>query len=358
MWILDIEGIKYYLFAGRKYTIGRKDDIDISIPIHGEKKNDGVSRNHAEIIIDALKEDNITNPNHTTPLLLKDLSKFGTTVNNQPVPGSISLKNGDTMTFGANPTLFKLSHFPLIFQCSKLNKFEKDEIISQLCKVDGRLVLNDDIDSFTHLICKDDSSPPTEKVGIAMISCRPIVSTQFIKQIYNRTILTDFPKEVDFPPTIDLSEWVNCSIEIMESRRRILQDLHFVFVSRESYDKYKRIIQYGGGSIDFDKELKNKWNQCLIVCPLDQKEELESKGNSTIKERDIFGLIASGNRELYCVLKEKVDPVEPPPKRIKSDTSGSIIMEFTDLIGPNGTKSFQKRNITSTSTIQHVELVE
>eukprot|EP01027_Heterolobosea_sp_BB2_P018021 GEZU01025448.1.p1 GENE.GEZU01025448.1~~GEZU01025448.1.p1 ORF type:complete len:117 (+),score=10.24 GEZU01025448.1:74-424(+) len=91
-----------WLSCGRKYTIGRK-GCDITI-----ETDKSISRNHAEIVVDQLKVEDIGDTGTRPKISIVDLSKYGTYVNGTKCPKMpVELQDGAIIRVGVYSTFYK-----------------------------------------------------------------------------------------------------------------------------------------------------------------------------------------------------------------------------------------------------------
>ncbi|KAL5993418.1 Mre11 complex subunit Nbs1 [Asimina triloba] len=151
--VLLAGGQKYYFSSKGTYKAGRK-DCDVAI------QNDrGVSRIHAEIIIDAMTSRDPaenTSDSFLSSVRIKDLAKYGTFINKgkeskavNELPNKVkTLKNGDQISFGTG--------------ASSTSTWNTE------C---------------THVIA-DDSTSVTERLICAIVAQKPVIRSDWIKYVF------------------------------------------------------------------------------------------------------------------------------------------------------------------------------
>jgi hypothetical protein len=130
----------------------------------------------------------------------------------------------------------RISRKPLNFLISRFSSqekkilFEKIKQIGKLknnSKIDGRVSENVEKD-FTHLICQQDDCLPTEKVLLALLREKPIITSKFIDQMLSKEIINQIPNSENYIPQLG-SEWKNFDLKKNEARKNILEGKTFLF---------------------------------------------------------------------------------------------------------------------------------
>lgn len=167
------------VFREGTYTIGRKDDCDISFP------NDrSVSRNHAALRIS------------NNEAILNDVgSTFGSTANGNQCPkGSNHVVQPSTiLKFGNENSRLRITPFKLAFCPTRLTKQDKEELRIFCEKVGGTIVA--EIEPCTHVICHQFCA--TMKTVLAIALKKKLVTFEWIRA------LTDKEKKIFNLPSVD-----------------------------------------------------------------------------------------------------------------------------------------------------------
>ncbi|CAL8247216.1 unnamed protein product [Lota lota] len=234
MWILkplEPGGETHYLLPTKVYVVGRKNcDILLS-------NDQSISRAHAHLTA-----------NEQT-LSVKDTSKYGTFVNNSPLPENqpLILKSGDNVTFGVFHSKFSVEHQEVVVCSSCLDNSEKKLLSDALQPLGGRLV-NSWTQDCTHLVMS--SVKVTIKTICALLCGRLIVKreyfTEFSKALHQRL---PPPEAESFIPEIDEpslnKEEVNLSSN--PERGRLFRGKNFVFFNSKQLKRLSAAVSFGGG---------------------------------------------------------------------------------------------------------------
>ncbi|XP_031738592.1 nijmegen breakage syndrome 1 protein isoform X6 [Cucumis sativus] len=152
---------KFYIFAPGKYKVGRK-GCDLTIA-----KDKGVSRIHAEILVDAMISLNSHNShlsNISSKVRISDCSKYGTFVRrNSGLKEKLhelprkeaSLYDGDVVSFGSGNATYRFSLVQLLFYVNRSESFQSQLLRDKVSSI-GKTTCNE-IPSF-------DSYQPTMTV--------------------------------------------------------------------------------------------------------------------------------------------------------------------------------------------------
>ncbi|XP_077454469.1 nibrin [Stigmatopora argus] len=235
MWILnpvDQKGETHYLLPAKEYVVGRK-NCEILLP-----SDQSISRAHASFIVT------------DQTLTLRDTSKYGTVVNGQPLAADIpvTLKSGDSITFGVFQSKFSVNHLNPVVCSSCLDTDGKAAISEALQLFGGKLVSSWTKDC-THLVMP--SVKVTIKTISALLCCRPIVKPEFFSELRKATHqkLTH-PKAERFIPDIDEpylnNEQVN--LEPDHARKQLFSGTTFIFLTSKQFKRLSAAVSFGGGT--------------------------------------------------------------------------------------------------------------
>ncbi|XP_048441372.1 nijmegen breakage syndrome 1 protein isoform X3 [Pyrus x bretschneideri] len=177
---------KYYIFARGTYKVGRK-GCDVNIT-----KDKGVSRVHAEIVVDAMiaplplqTKSSIL----SSKVRIRDCSKYGTYINKNltsmekihELPNrETSLRQGDLVSFGTGNAIYRFSFVPLIFfaccsEPTQVNHPLEDKLSSIGAHVTYHL--NQEC---THVLV-DQLMPVKEDIVDAIVAKKPIVLGSWVE---------------------------------------------------------------------------------------------------------------------------------------------------------------------------------
>ncbi|KAM9783295.1 nibrin [Neosynchiropus ocellatus] len=235
MWILSPlqpGGETHYLLHSKEYVVGRK-NCEILLP-----NDQSISRVHARF---TAAEQTLT---------VRDASKYGTFVNNQRLSENtaMSLKSGDSVTFGVFHSKFSVDHQLPVVCSSCVDGAGKASLTQALQSLGGKLV-NSWSPDCTHLVM------PAVKVTIktiaALLSCRPIVKPEYFSELCTAAQQHLAPPSVErFLPEIDepslSAEDVN--LAPLPARKHLFAGKTFLFLSGKQLKRLGAAVSCGGGS--------------------------------------------------------------------------------------------------------------
>ncbi|XP_024973760.1 nijmegen breakage syndrome 1 protein isoform X3 [Cynara cardunculus var. scolymus] len=141
-----IEGEEnYYLFSKGSYKVGRK-GCDIIV-----NKDKGVSRVHAEIVIDTMVSMDNMNEKlavKSSKIRIKDCSKYGTFIKkphgskekvNELPRKETTLDDADLVSFGTGTATYRFSYVPLVFFPCGLEPARSKELQEKLSSIEKRI---------------------------------------------------------------------------------------------------------------------------------------------------------------------------------------------------------------------------
>ncbi|KAL8532238.1 hypothetical protein ACS0TY_008733 [Phlomoides rotata] len=246
---------EYYIFTKGTYKVGRK-GCDIII-----NKDKGVSRVHAEIIVDemiCMDQSHKKHSNNSSKVRIKDCSKYGTFINKDlgskekvhEFPNKETmLKDGELVAFGTGNAKYRFSFVPLVLFASSC----KPSVMNQL--QEKTLMIGANVDrtwssKCTHMVI-DDSISINDEIIDAIVARKPIVRFSWIELISGKTICTEVPSTFSHAPTL-LFEGVSFKITDPQSREQCLKGYTFLLESLHKYkfkEKLQLLLDAGGAKV-------------------------------------------------------------------------------------------------------------
>ncbi|GMY24558.1 nijmegen breakage syndrome 1 protein isoform X1 [Fagus crenata] len=246
---------KYYIFARGTYKVGRK-GCDVII-----NKDKGVSRIHAEIVVDALTT---LNPLHKKPFItlskvrIRDCSKYGTFINKNlgrkekvhELPNKeTALEDGDLVSFGTGNATYRFCFVPLIFfVCSE--SFNVNQPLQDKISSIGAHITRSLAQDCTHVLI-DQLRPVEEDVLDAIVSKKPIVLNSWVEFVAEKNIRTEIPSCSSYAPILTV-EGVSIKVADPKSRENCLEGYTFLLESTNMYkfrDRLQSLLEVGGAKI-------------------------------------------------------------------------------------------------------------
>ncbi|KAM2459630.1 hypothetical protein COP2_008585 [Malus domestica] len=247
---------KYYIFARGTYKVGRK-GCDVNIT-----KDKGVSRVHAEIVVDAMIA---PLPLQTKSSILssivriRDCSKYGTYINKNvtsmekihELPNrETTLRQGDLVSFGTGNAIYRFSFVPLIFfaccsEPTQVNHPLEDKLSSIGAHVTYHL--NQEC---THVLV-DQLMPVKEDIVDAIVAKKPIVLGSWVEFLAEKNIRNELPGCESFAPTLTV-EGVSVKLTDPKTRENCLEGYTFLLDSKPVYkfmDRLWSLLEVSGAKI-------------------------------------------------------------------------------------------------------------
>ncbi|OWF40288.1 Nibrin [Mizuhopecten yessoensis] len=231
---------RYVLLVGKSYIVGRK-DCEILV------ENDAaVSRKHAELTV-THPETNLNKPTLLPTLTVKDLSKYGTMVNENKVQGQVTVKDGDEVVFGSPKSAFIAVYEPLVVSTSCLSPNLKKQVRQTVLRLGGHIVA--EWSRHCTLLVMTSISV-TIKVVCAMVSLKSIVSPDYL-DAYLQSLETgkEQPDAESYLPTVSESQVDPTEVSFTNNpeRKKIFQGKTFIFLQQKQFQKMSLAVELGGG---------------------------------------------------------------------------------------------------------------
>ncbi|CAM2106828.1 nibrin isoform X2 [Caretta caretta] len=348
-------GEPYRLLVGTEYVVGRK---NCAILIQDDQS---ISRSHAVLTV-THPETNLSQALSVPELIIKDTSKYGTSVNGEKVLNGTSrtLKSGDRVNFGVFESKFRVEYEPLIV-CSSCLEVSGKTALNQAILQLGGLVVNDWSEECTHLVMI--SVKVTVKTICALICNRPIIKPEyFVECIRAIQSKQQLPKLESFYPPVDEPAIgpEKLDLSMRHERKMIFRGKTFLFLSAKQHKKLSPAIILGGGEAKVLQE-RRKETALLVapeVCVIDAEltnsqvpvsdsvrnwinsimTVLQSNNLRAIPEAEIGLAVIFMSMERYCnpqnqpgIAKQLVSPGSaiPHPTLSQSSTVDETIMPVT-----------------------------
>ncbi|KAK3027601.1 hypothetical protein RJ639_042277 [Escallonia herrerae] len=177
---------RYYVFRIGTYKVGRR-GCDVIV-----NKDKGVSRIHAEIMIDAMvSPDHLQkkSPTVSSKVRIRDCSKYGTFITNSlgvkervhEFPNmEATLKDGDFVSFGTGNATYRFCLVPLMFWVCCAEPFQNSSLLCEQISSIGACITQNWNPECTHVLV-DDSVPLKGDAIDAIVAKKPFVQLNWIK---------------------------------------------------------------------------------------------------------------------------------------------------------------------------------
>ncbi|KAK6127501.1 hypothetical protein DH2020_038745 [Rehmannia glutinosa] len=300
---------EYYIFRKGTYKVGRK-GCDIII-----NKDKGVSRVHAEIIIDEmicmdhLQKRHLTN---SSKVRIRDCSKYGTFINQNlgskekvhEFPNKETmLKDGDLVAFGTGNAKYRFSFVPLVFFASSSKPSKMNQLKGKMSLI-GASVTQTWTSKCTHMVI-DDIISINDDIIDAIVAGKPLVTFSWIEVISGKTICTEIPNSLLHAPALVL-EGVSLKVADPQSRKQCLKGYTFLLVSIQKYkfkEKLQLLLDVGGAKAVYvetpDSCSQNPGDNLVCVMPggLTSSTGSFNKFNSLpkVNEMELISAVVSGH---------------------------------------------------------------
>nr|XP_011468017.1 PREDICTED: nijmegen breakage syndrome 1 protein isoform X3 [Fragaria vesca subsp. vesca] len=247
----------YYIFARGTYKVGRKEDK-------------GVSRVHAEIVVDSMVS---ALPRQTKSSVLsskvriRDCSKYGTYINKNltsmekihDLPNKeTSLRDGDLVSFGTGTAVFRFSFVPLnLFACCP-EKSQVNHPLQEKISSIGACITYHWSQECTHVLV-DHVMPMKEDLLDAIMKKKPFVVGTWVEFLAEKNILTEFPCYTPFSPTMTV-DGTSVKLADPRSRENCLAGYAFLLDSTLVYrfgDRLQSLLEISGAKILYVEGFKS-----------------------------------------------------------------------------------------------------
>ncbi|BFG43456.1 hypothetical protein CerSpe_297300 [Prunus speciosa] len=246
---------KFYIFARGTYKVGRK-GCDVNIT-----KDKGVSRVHAEIVVDAM----ISAPLQTKSSILsskvqiRDCSKYGTFINKNltsmekihELPNKeTSLREGDLVSFGTGNAIYRFSFVPLIFFACCSDPIQVNHALEDKLSSFGAHITYHLSQECTHVLV-DQLMPVKEDMLDAIVAKKPFVLGSWVEFLAEKNIRTELPSCESFAPTLTF-EGVSVKLADPRTRENCLEGYTFLLDSKPVYkfmNRLRSLLEVSGAKI-------------------------------------------------------------------------------------------------------------
>ncbi|KAI7744529.1 hypothetical protein M8C21_016203 [Ambrosia artemisiifolia] len=230
----------YYFFSKGTYKVGRK-GCDVIV-----NKDKGVSRVHAEIVIDEMVSKENTKKK-SSEVRIRDCSKYGTFIK-RPVGSKekvhefpnkeTTLDDADLISFGTGNATYRFSYVPLVFFLCGFEPGRSKELSEKISSV-GASMTNKWSPKCTHVLVDDSASLNADIVDAVMFKTH-FVSYKWIELLADKRIGTNIPNCNSYAPTLKL-QGVSIKVAEPEFRENCLSGYAFLLESSEKYKVKKKL---------------------------------------------------------------------------------------------------------------------
>ncbi|OAY60620.1 nijmegen breakage syndrome 1 protein isoform X2 [Manihot esculenta] len=315
---------KYYIFTKGTYKVGRK-GCDVII-----NKDKGVSRIHAEIVVDEMTSSNPMESKHrwSSRIRVRDFSKYGTFINKNL--GSMekvhefpnketTLKDGDLVSFGTGNATLRFTFVPLIFFVCCSESFQVNQTLEDKVSAIGAHITFQLSEKCTHILI-DDRMPVNEDVVDAIVAKKPIVLQRWVELIAEKSIGTEIPSWNSYIPTLTV-EGVPTKVVDSVTRAKCLDGYTCLLESTNMYkfgDRLQSLLEVSGANVIFIEEFcsnsqglgcgENVQMVCVIPQGSNDKSGRYSKliSLSRVNEVDLLCAVISGHLDSSILISPAV----------------------------------------------------
>ncbi|KAG8373550.1 hypothetical protein BUALT_Bualt11G0036200 [Buddleja alternifolia] len=300
---------QYYIFSKGTYKVGRK-GCDIII-----NKDKGVSRIHAEIIVDemiCMNHLQKKHSNNSSRVRIKDCSKYGTFIGKSlgskekvhEFPNKeTTLKDADLVSFGTGNATYRFCFVSLVFFACSLKPLEMNQLQDKILLI-GASVSRTWTSQCTHMVI-DDFISISDQIIDAIVAKKDLVKFSWIELIAGKTICTEIPSPLQHFPTLKL-EGVSVKVTDPRSREQCLKGYTFLLESTYKYkfkEKLQLLLDVGGAKVvhvetlDADSQSSGDHLVCVMPEGSTSTPEYFRKFNSLpkAKEMELISAVFSGH---------------------------------------------------------------
>ncbi|XP_016455700.2 nibrin homolog [Nicotiana tabacum] len=263
---------KYYFFNKGTYKVGRK-GCDVIV-----NKDKGVSRIHAEIIIDEMSslDQSLKKPSDiSSKVRIRDCSKYGTFLNKNlglkekvhEFPNrETMLKDGDLVSFGTGNATYRFSYVPFIFFICSAKHSKTKQLTTKVSSIGASITKKWSLDC-SHVLV-DDSFPLSEDLVDAIAARKPLVQYSWVELIAGKNICTDIPSCTSHAPNLML-EGVSVKVVDPQSRECCLKGYTFLLEPEAKYKfegRLQSLLEIGGANVSSANMVLEKNGDDRVVC--------------------------------------------------------------------------------------------
>ncbi|XP_031107092.1 nijmegen breakage syndrome 1 protein [Ipomoea triloba] len=339
---------KYYFFNKGTYKVGRK-GCDVIV-----KKDKGVSRVHAEIVIEEMiyLEHPQKSSDVASKVRIRDCSKYGTFINKNltskekvhECPNKEAmLKDGDLVSFGTGTATYRFSFVPLVFFiCSSDNSIASRLLVKNISSIGAGVTRK--WSSFCSHVLVEDNIPLKEGLVDAIVARKPFVQFSWVELIAGKNICTEIPSCDSHAPTLKL-EGISVKVAVPEARGICLKTYTFIL---DLVDKYKlkdglpSLLEVSGAKVssveDFcpnsqgTEEEENEKMVYVIPAGSTSSQCFHGPSLSRVNEMDLVAAAVSGHLDPSLV-------VSPPVLVTSSCSTDETVVADSDAETESGAES-------------------
>ncbi|KAK9678005.1 hypothetical protein RND81_11G181300 [Saponaria officinalis] len=346
---------KYYIFAKGSYKVGRKGcDVTIS-------SDKGVSRIHAEIIVDAMESFEPLSSVISSKVRIRDCSKYGTVIGrNSEVkervhecPGrEMYLKDGDLLSFGTGTATYRFSYIPLKFYLCNFTSSQGTTSTQDRVSSIGASVTHEWTTECTHVIV-DPFMPVTDGIIDAIFSKKPLVLSTWLEFVATNRICHDIPSYSSYIPTLTL-DGASVTVADYRTRENCLRGYIFLLDSANKYrfqDRMLSLLEVSGAKVisveDFDSNSQDlqeaETNRLVFVNPSVSADNFRHRNTfSKVNEINLISAVISGYLDPSII-------VSPSIVISSSCSTGETIVADSDAETEPETESATSKHPTMTN---------
>ncbi|CAK7337349.1 unnamed protein product [Dovyalis caffra] len=272
-------------------------------------KDKGVSRIHAELLVDEMISAN--HPLHmksdlSSRVRIRDCSKYGTYINKEKVHEfqnkETFLKDGDVVSFGTATASFQV-----------------DQLLQDNVSSIGARITYNLSEECTHVLA-DELMPVKEDLVDAIVSKKAIVLRSWVELVAEKRIGLEIPSWSSYIPTLTV-EGESVKVAAPETRAKCLEGFTCLLESITMYkfkDRLQSLLEVGGAKIVSVEEFcsntqgldygRNSRMVCVIPRGLPDKFNSFNKlgSLSRVNELDLLRAVLSGHLDLSVLVSPSV----------------------------------------------------
>ncbi|XP_057470030.1 nibrin homolog [Actinidia eriantha] len=315
---------RYYIFKKGTYKVGRK-GCDVIV-----NKDKGVSRIHAEIVVDAmafLEHQQNKSSNMSSEVRIRDCSKYGTFINKNlgakekvhEFPNKeTTLKDGYLISFGTGNATYRFCFVPLMIFVYCSEPSEANQLLQENISSIGACMTHNWNPNCTHVLVNQ-SMPLTEDVIDAFVAKKPFVLKDWIGAFAGKNISTEIPSCTSHAPTLML-EGISVKVADPKSRENCLRGYSFVLDLTHKYkfkDKLWSLLEMVGAEVVSvegfhanSQGLEDEDKKVVLVIPLGSLDKFVPSRNLSslyrVKEMDLICAAFSGHLDPSTIVAAPV----------------------------------------------------
>ncbi|KAH9625604.1 hypothetical protein KSS87_017079 [Heliosperma pusillum] len=285
----------------------------------------GVSRVHAEILVEEMEPFDSLSSGPSTKVRIRDCSKYGTLIGRgshvkervHECPGrEMYLKDGDLVSFGTGTVTFRFCYVPLKFYLCNFTSSQGTPCTQDRVSSIGARATHEWTTECTHVIV-DPFMPVTEGILDAILSKKPLVLSTWLEFVAANRIRNEIPSYSSYIPTLTL-DGASVIVADFRTRENCLRGYTFLLDSINKYrfqDRMQALLDISGANVisieDFDSNSQDlqdaETNRLVFVNPSASTDNFSHRNAlSKVNEVELISSVISGHLDSSIIISPSI----------------------------------------------------